>query len=104
VKGLLVFYPDKEIDLASNVDEIQVGVKAEDLDAAVRAPCTEDDGLLHGPCGAVQGADPPGDGQVRHEEEHEGDERERRKDDEQDAAVLMDAVGERDLATVGSAE
>jgi hypothetical protein len=87
------------------VDEIQVGVEAEDVDAAAGAPRVEDDGVLLGPRGAVQGADLPGGGvgggRARHEEEHEGDERERREDDEQDAAVPVEAVGERVLAAVG---
>jgi hypothetical protein len=99
------FYLDEELDVGANVDEIQVGVEAEDVDAAAGAPRVEDDGVLLRARGAGQGADLPGGGvgggRARHEEEHEGDERERREDDEQDAAVAVEAVGERVLAAVG---
>jgi hypothetical protein len=36
-------YLDKELDLAANADEIQVGVEAEDVDAAAGATYVEDD-------------------------------------------------------------
>jgi len=76
-------YLDEELDLGANVDEIQVRVEAEDVDAAAGAPGVEDDGVLVSP----RGPGPPGDtrgagGRARHEEEDEGDERERCEDDE----------------------
>jgi hypothetical protein len=47
----------------------------------------------------------PGDGgRAWHEEEHGGDERERREDDKQDVAVPVDVVGERVLVTIGKRE
>jgi hypothetical protein len=94
-----IAYLDEELDLAANVDEIQVGVEAEDVDAAAGAPGVEDDGVLVGPGRAgPPGAGRGAGGQARHEEEHEGDERERGEDDEQDAPVAVRAVGQRLLA------
>lgn len=92
-------YLDEELDLGANVDEIQVGVEAEDVDAAAGAPGVEDDCVPVGP----GGPGPPGDargagGRARHEEEDEGDERERGEEDEQDAPVAVRAVGQRLLA------
>lgn len=85
---VLSTYLDEELDLGANVDQIQVGVEAEDVDAAAGAPGVEYDGVLLTPGGgggAVQGPGPPGrgsrrgggggGGRSRHEEEDEGDER-----------------------------
>lgn len=88
---------DEELDLVANVEQIEVGVEAEDVDAAPGAPGVENDGVLVG----VEGAPPPagggggGGGGARHEEEDEGDEGERGEYDEEDAAVAVEAVGER---------
>jgi hypothetical protein len=38
-------YLDEELDLAANADEIQVGVEAEDVDAAAGATGVKDDGV-----------------------------------------------------------
>ena len=92
-----LFYLDEELDLGANVDEIQVAVEAEDVDAAAGAPGVEYDGVLLGPgdgAGVSLPPDPYG-GRARHEEEHERDERDGREDDEQDPAVAVHAVGER---------
>jgi hypothetical protein len=93
-------YLDEELDLGANVDEIQVAVEAEDVDAAAGAPGVEYDGVLAGPRdGEALVPDPSScGGRARHEEEHERDERDRREDDEQDPAVAVHAVGERLLA------
>jgi hypothetical protein len=81
------------------VDEIQVGVEAEDMDAAAGATGVEDNGVpvcpgRPGPPGAAHGAS----GRAWHEEEDERDERERGEDDEHDAPVAVRAVGQRLLA------
>jgi hypothetical protein len=54
-------YLDEELDLAANANEIQVGVEAEDVDAAAGATDVEDDGVpvcpgCPGPPGAAHGA------------------------------------------------
>lgn len=112
ISKLLGIYLLEKLEILANGEEIEIVVEAEDVDAAAGAAGVEDDGVrLAGGGGSEDlggdlavGEGVVGGGARGHYVEDEGDEEERDGDDEEDAPVAVDLVGEGGATTCGPLE
>lgn len=106
-KSHISSYLNKQLDLFSNVKQLQILIEAIHMHAAPWASRVKDHSVLLLPLGASSRHSLPRrchsvDRRSRHEEQHDRDQEERHGDDENDPTVAMDLVIERLVAAAGT--